>query len=591
MSGAPPPQLREFIRNAGVRVERAEQRTNANANYGEFSQFVTNDNDINFEQVVPVKTTNLTYTAFSAVVAPVARPDVLSFVKNTKPLPTNGIYDVQEIAGYYGQFQKGVSHSSVYGFQVSEKLDVSELKNKSWSFIEFRVVVNKKDTILVRLYPGKMMLQGGMGPDPETPLNVARYIAAKYLRQNSADMNITFTKIDGSFKFNATFNPQAVSRTLLQNGIRHVYEPELHNPNEIKDIVYKGVVINALVASGYVRLHNAKSINEIQQMFKVAKELLEVLDSQDLLTKTRNYPAETKRKRKNSSAVQVRVPRIEKLRNTTNTLLNGKLCSKYSIDSLKNICKAMGIFAKKNWKKVDYCKAIFDKATNVMLANINRPINRTTKNNLYEKRGINNASIRNMLVKGKSPNVNEGVRRVKNRLNTLKSNKKGVPFKSNVQKVAKNVAKKQKLAEHLRGALNRYRLNDNTRRLIMNRVRTANVNTPAAINTAVKRNVEIARLNMTQNQKNEIYNHVKNKNVNVNEYARMYKLIDEYSRVAQRPRNTRQSALLWLKNRATVPSNANVKAKLVNIMKINNNAMNLNLLNQLVRARNLRRQT
>ncbi|QIG59585.1 hypothetical protein [Dishui Lake phycodnavirus 2] len=589
MTGVPPPQLREFIRNSGVRVEQGEQ----NANYGEFAQFM--NNDINFEKVTPVTTTNLTYTTFRAEVGPVARPDVLSFVKNTKPLRTNGIYDVQEIAGYYGQFQKGVSHSNLYGFQVSPELDMSELKNKTWTYIEFRVLVNKTDSILVRLYQGKMMLQGGMGPDPETPLNVARYIAAKYLKQNSADMNIKFSKIDGSFRFNATFNPQQVSRTLLQNGISHMYEPEIHNPNEIKNISYKGVVINALVASGYGRLHNARSIPEIQQMFKVAKELIAMLDSKDLLTKTSNYPPVTKRKRTNASPVQVRVPRVEKLRNTTNTLLNGKLCSTYSIDTLKNICKAMGIYTKKSWKKQDYCKAIFDKATNVMLANPNKPINTTTKNNLYKKRRINDTSIRNMLTKVKSPNVNRALQRVKRTMSTLRSNKKGVPFKRNVQKAAQNVAKSQKmLSKHLNNTLKTYRnLNENTRRVIANRVKAANVNTPAAINAAVKRNVEIARLNMTQNQKNEIYNHLKNKNANVNvrEYARMYKLIDEYSRVAEKPRNTRQTALLWLKNRATVPSNANVKAKLVNIMKINNNSMNLNLMNKLAKARNSRMST
>lgn len=578
MSVAPPPQLREFIRNAGVRVERARE-DNENENVGEFAEFLNT-----------VEPASLRYTNFNAEVSPVARPDVLSFVKNTTPLRTNGdIYDVQEITGYYGQFQKGVTHTNLYGFQVHQNLDVSELKSKSWSFIEFRVVVNRINLIIARLYDGKMMLQGNMGRNPETPLNVARHIAAKYLKQNSADMNIKFSKIDASFRFNGTFTPSEVSRTLLENGISHTYEPELHNPNEVRAIKYKGVLIDTLVSSGYGRLHDARSIYEMKNMYKVAKQLIALLEQKKVLKKTDSYPPALE-KTIIPPPVRVRVPRIEKLRNSTNTLLNGKLCSKYKLETLKDISKAMGIFAKKDWKKVDYCKAIFNKATNVILMN-NKKINTKNKNNLYTKRGINNASIRNMLLKGKSPNVNQGLRRVKNRLNTLKANKKGVPFKKNVQQVAKNVAKSQKmLSEHLKKTLNTYRnLNENTRRVIVNRVKAANANTPAAINTAVKRYVEIARLNMTQKQKNEIYNHLKNKNVNVREYAKMYKLVDEYSRVAQIPRNTRQSALLWLKNRATVPSNANVKAKLVNIMKVKNKVMNLTLMNKLVRERNLRR--
>ena len=608
MSQGPPPQLKEFIRRAGVNVQQSEQVRRLGAagpaaaaamkvplrknieNVGEFAEFLNDENLLNVvsEKLAP---TPLKLTNFIAEVSPVVRPNVLNFVRKTTPLRTNGgLYDVQEITGYYGQFQKGVTHTNLYGFQVHQNLEPSELKNKTWSFIEFRVVVAGKSVVLVRLYDGKMMIQGGIANnDPETPLKVAKHIASKYLGQNSADMNMKFVTLDGSFKFNATFSPEQVAEKLKNKNIQFEWEPELHL-TELRNIKYKGVVIDSITKFGVVNIKNRTSVSEIKKVYEVAKSFVRRMDERKLLDVGSNYAPD--KVTKIPSPKKVRVPRVEKLRNKTNVLLNGELCSKYKLSTLKDICKAMGIFAKKEWKKVDYCRAIFDKNVENTLTN-NKKNNKKNKNNLYKKRGINNASIRNMLKKEKSTNVNANLKSVKNRFNKVAANKKGVPFKKGVQNAVKDVVKERKIEAYAKGVVNRYKnINANARRVILNRVKSAKPKTQQAVNSAVRRDVAIARLDVNAPMKNKIYNDLKNKsNINVNTYARLYKLIDDYAMVSRRRAEVKKMAHNWLRNKQQLPTNDAVKRKLVQIIRnYDNSLFNLNLMEKLYKERQKRRQ-
>lgn len=536
---APPPQLKEFIKNAGVRVQRDE-------NLGNFAEFVNYENVVT-PNIVP---TPLRYTNFIAEVPYVTRPaDVVKYVRNTKPLRVDGPYDVQEITGYYGQFQKGVTHTNLYGFQVHQDLNANTLKNKAWSFIEFRVIVDKRHVIIARVYQDKMMLQGSMVGDP---LELATYLVSKYLKLN-VELFINYKKLDASFRFNGEFNPRAVSQRLTMNSVDHSYEPELF-PNEIKNIKYKGIVIDSIVSTGYVRLHNARSKQEMENMYRVAKQFLVRLENKKVLTPKNAPPPEVQRKII-PPPTKVRAPRVEKLRNETNVLLNGEMCAKYKTETLKDICRAMGIFGKKDWKKKDYCRAIFDKTFNNVMEGT-KSVNRTNRNTLYKQRGINDDSIRKMLKNANSKNVNANLKRVKNTMYKVKSDKKGVPFKKGVQNAVKRITKEQRMVDHAKSVLKRYNaLTNTTQTKILQRVK--NLTSVRAVNAAVKRNVEISRLNASSVVKNKIYEDLKNKkNVNVKQYARLYKLAQN-----------NKSVLNWLKSRNTLPTNENVMKRLKNTRK------------------------
>jgi len=170
------------------------------------------------------------------------------------------------------------------------------------------------------------------------------------------------------------------------------------------------------------------------------------------------------------------------------------------------------------------------------------------RNELYRKKGVDNASIRNIL------GNNRAIQYVRTS-KLIKKDKRGVPTKTTVEKVANVIRAAQT-------ELNRFNnINANTRKTILNKVK--NVNT---INKAVKivlqnvRRAQIYRLtNLTTNEKNTIYKDLKNKkNVNVNSYSRKYKLVKNYNAT----NSVKNKVINWMKNKKTLPTNENLMNKL-----------------------------
>jgi len=555
-----PPQLKAFLKNSNVKVEMAPVASPVASPVAAPS--------------TPPLTSPLRYTNFIAEVGPLTRPDVLAFVRQTRPQRKEGNYDVQEISGYHGQFQKAVTHTNLYGFKSHQNYETAQLKNLSWTFVEFRVVVKGRKMIIARLYKDKMVLQGGcVDNDPKTPLYVAKYLAKKYAFGDADNLKVRYASLDGVFQFRGTVKAQELSRALYANRVSHFFEPEL-KAADVRNIQYEGETIDSVTMNGFVTLHK-KSVEEVQRAYRAAVKFVERMDKRGLITRTATF-APSKEVGAPEEPKPVRVPRIQKLRNTTNVLLNDKMCSKYSTDDLKKIAKAMGIFSKKTWKKKDFCQAIFDKNANLFLESPNA--NRKNANTpLLKKRGIDKNSVRKMVKDAYGSefktgrNLNADVSLVQNGMKNLKTNKKGVPFKGEVLRLVKDVARERKFKVYL----NKY--DANTRAFIRRQLKNRTVITKKAVeNVATK----VKNVNMRS-----LKNINLPANVNVAKYAKQRALVKAYVKSVVRPamrKIVEQETLAWLTSRRNNPTNDDVKKELLRYIRLwDDPRMNRVTMNQL----------
>lgn len=554
-----PPQLKAFLKNSNVKVDMAPTPVAAPVAAS--------------PPPLPL-TSPLRYTNFIAEVGPLTRPDVLEFVRQTRPSRKEGNYDVQEISGYHGQFQKAVTHTNLYGFKSHQNYEMTQLKNLSWTFVEFRVVVKGRKMIIARLYKDKMVLQGGcVDNDPKTPLYVAKYLAKKYALGDADGLKVRYASLDGVFQFRGTVKAQDLSRALYANKVSHFFEPEL-KAADVRNIQYEGETIDSVTMNGFVTLHK-KSVEEVQRAYRVAVKFVERMDKRGLIARTATF-APSKEVSAPEEPEMVRVPRIQKLRNTTNVLLNDKMCSKYSTDDLKKIAKAMGIFAKKTWKKKDFCQAIFDKNANLFLESPNTD-RKNANTSLLKKRGIDKDSVRKMVKDAyggefkTGRNVNTDVRLVQNGMKNLKTNKKGVPFKGEVLRLVRDVARERKFKVYL----NKY--DANTRAFIRRQLNNRTTITKKVVeNVAAKvKNVNVRSLkNITLPA-----------NVNVAKYAKQRALVKAYIKSVVRPavrKIVEQETLAWLTSRRNNPTNEDVKKELLRYIRLwDDPRMNRVTMNQL----------
>ena len=580
---------KEFVKNSNVKVVRSD------VDLGNFAEFLDNNNNnagqltgANLNAIgrqvtqTTLETSPLRYTNFIAEVGPIARPDVLNFVRKTKPLRVDGDFNVREISGYHGKFQKGVTHTNLYGFKVHQNLEPTQLKNQSWTFIEFRVAVRQKKMIVARMYKDKMIIQGGcVDNDPETPLKVGRYIVNKYLGQNSADLVVKYASLDASFQVNGVIPTTKLSDALTRNGVKHTYMQEM-KASDVRAIEYEGEIIDSVTINGFVTLHK-KSVQEVQRAHKAALKFVKRMHARGLITVTGKF-APAMATNVEPPPRKVSVPRVQKLTNKSEVLLNDKVCAKYSLDELKQICKAMGIFTKKTWKKKDMCQAIFEKSSNLALE---RTFNGNTKKNnskVFKNRGVDNASIRKMITKAYGAdfktgrNVNADLRNVKNGVTTLKKNKRGVPFKGQVAKLVKDVVDERKLKTYL----NTY--DPALRPLIRRRIKTVS---KRAVNAEGKK---LQKFNLSKNDINALKNKNIKPNVNLKTYARQRRLILAYTRAVALRQGERNSVRVrmntWLDAQNKSPNNDEVKRKLVRALRdIVNSTMNLTTMERLYARR------
>jgi hypothetical protein len=621
MSQGPPSKLKEFISNSGVQVTQARgvaaappRTTSQNTdNVGEFAQFLksNSNNNTNFYNIVNDEPLKL--KIFNARVDNIVRPDdVFKFMRNItlSPENQNGV-KIVEVSAHYGRMKKGLSRS--INFNYVPKLDPQlKVQNVAWTYVQFKLTLDNDVGVIAKVYKNFMLLQGSFSRNDEnTPHRVANFIISKFLGGEESMMNktLTFTFVEGEFRIPKKFNAAAMNKYLRQRhgfvkknvgGIRTKVDPFMdeykyygnantENERKLAKLSknafyeftrYKEPVIQSISGAGVVKL-TSDTISGIRGAYATARKIVDdYFLRNNAPTENANTPKpKPKRKRPtnviNKSKVNAAI---------INITIGVKKCGDYSASEIKAICKGLGIPigkkkigqrangtpVMKQMDKKDLCLEVH-KVLNVRRARLVEPGDVNLRNlDMYKKRGIDNASIRNMLKNEKSLNVNADLQKVKNKFTSLKSNKEGVPFKKGVQNAVKNVVKERKVNVYAMSVLNRYKLNAPTRNKIIQRVKNVGTRTQQTANAIIKRDVAIARLNVSSAMKNKIYNELKTKtNVNVGAYAKLHKLIDNFvmQRAYRRFEEIKKESHNWLKSRNTLPTTDAVERKVSAIIK------------------------
>lgn len=604
MSQGPPPQLKEFIRNAGVVVQQQPQQPQQQPQQQQ--EETVNNSLINFvvSEADPEK---LELLFFHAKVNNVVRPEnIVQYVQQLRLSPDNqdGV-KVVEVSAHYGQMQTGLKRS--INFNYAPKVNPA-IKNKApaWTYVQFKLIVENDVTVIVKVYKDLMLLQGQFVKGKEdTPYKVANHVLNRYLAgQTMIDKTLEFSYVEGKFEIPKQFNSAKMNAYLRQrhgfvtNAVsvtRRKVDPFVNEYDfygnargenlrgkKSKNTFYEfkrfgQPVIYSISGKGVVKVRG-KTISAVKGNYETARQIIRNYITQPNAPTMNAAPRKTVTKKKKKNVVN-----FDANAAVTNLVVGKKMCKDYSVAEMKSIAKVLGIQLKGE-KKVEICKKIDDTLKgrrNVLKAEALPGNVNLREQNLYKKRGINNASIKNMLRKAKSTNVAGNLKKVKNLFPTLKANKKnGIPFKAGVKNAAKRVVKERETVAYARAALNRYaNLNNATKNTIVQRVK--NLNSKKEVNTVIKRNVDIARLKVAPMKKNKIYEELKNKkNVNVNAYAGKYTLIEEYSKGFRNSVQVRKDVLEWLRGKNTLPTNEEVKNKIVRVFNRYDRGVNKQLLNR-----------
>ena len=606
MSQGPPPQLKEFIRNAGVNVQQQQSQQRPQQQQQQQQQQETvNNNLINFivSEADPEK---LELQLFHAKVNNIIRPEnIVQYVQQLRLSPDNqdGI-KVVEVSAHYGQMQTGLKRS--INFNYTPKVNPA-IKNKvpAWTYVQFKLIVENDVTVIVKVYKDLMLLQGQFVKNKEdTPYKVANHVLNRYLAgQTMIDKTLEFSYVEGKFEIPKQFNSAKMNAYLRQKHgfvtnkvsvTRRKVDPFVNEYDfygnasgenlrgkKSKNAFYEfkrfgQPVIYSISGKGVVKVRG-KTISAVKGNYETAKQIIKNYITQPNAPTMNAKPRTVAKKKKRN------VANFDANAAVTNLVIGKKMCKDYAVTEIKSIAKVLGIQVKGE-KKGEICKKIDDTLkgqrnavkAEALPGNVN-----LRKQNLYKKRGINNASIRNMLRKAKSTNITGNLKKVKNMLPTLKANKKdGIPFKAGVKNAVKRVVKERETIAYARTALNRYtNLNNATKNMIVQRVK--NLKTTKEVNASIKRNVDIARLKVAQVKKNKIYEELKNKkNVNVNAYAGKYTLIEEYSKGFRNSVQVRKNVLEWLRGKNSLPTNEEVKNKIVHVFNKYDRGVNKQLLNR-----------
>jgi len=196
-----------------------------------------------------------------------------------------------------------------------------------------------------------------------------------------------------------------------------------------------------------------------------------------------------------------------------------------------------------------------------------------------KKRGIDDNAVRAMLKNAygngfkTGRNVNADARLVKNGMKKLKTNKKGVPFKGEVIRLVKDVARERKLKAYL----NKY--DANTRDFIRRRLKNRAVTKKVVENVAEKvKGVNVRAIKNVNLQPN----------VNVSKYVKQRKLAKEYVNSVVRPgmrKIVEREVLEWLAMRRKNPTNDELKKELLRYIQLWDDPMMNKLTMEQLRAR------
>lgn len=524
MSQRPPRQLNEFINNSGVKVVRASPEP---SNFGEFAKFVETDNLYDDLNNIVRNESDLRLKIFNARVDAITRPsDVFRFVRNV-PLSSanqNGI-KVVEVSAHYGRMQTGLKRSINFNYvpKLNPNIKPENIASQAWTYAQFKLAVDDDAGVIVKVYKDFMLLQGSFANGEEnTPYRVANFILGKYLGgQSMVDKTLTFKLVEGEFRIPKKFDAVRMNAYLKQRhgfvenklGRRTKVDPFLNEykfygdgkmedvrkaSRLSKDTLYefrrfKQPVIHSISSTGVVKLMS-DSLNGLKGSYATAMDVIKAYFLQANAPTENVNRVEKVRKRKptaiNKNTINAAI---------TNITIGIQKCDSYSASQIKAICDSLGIPitkkkigqtangkpVMKKMDKKDLCVAI-NKVLNVRRAKIARPGNLNLREvALYKKRGIDDASLRQMLRNQKSNNINADLRLVKNAMKGAQKNKEGVPFKGEVEKITKKLVRERKMNTFLR------KYNVTVRERIRQQLRNAKVLTEKSVERVAKQ-IEVA---------------------------------------------------------------------------------------------------
>lgn len=320
-----PESLRNFINNSGVNIQRSSS-TNFpkrlqnsminNQNMGEFAQFLSNSN------TPPRSPTRLVLSGlnpgmFNATVNKEfdaeSRVDLKYILKN-KPLDKTsigqGLYiTTKDIVGVYGRFKTGFSHTREYGKKGDINLNFFTVQ------IKFSIT-NGTETNggTVNFYKnGKIRFSGGFigkGDEIENqPELIRRFMVKSYTRRPTFFYNpFEYNNLSGQFRINGIVRDMNRLHARSRGyGFLSTYDPELSPMMYVTYKEHKYIIAK----SGAVQVSGAKNPKDLNDAYRKARDLFEMLNTKGEINISVNVPnrvVHPKKKMNASSCPKTRRP-------------------------------------------------------------------------------------------------------------------------------------------------------------------------------------------------------------------------------------------------------------------------------------------
>ena len=301
-----PSSLQKFIKNSGVQVTRAsppsfprrlQNSTINNQNLGNFAEFLDiNSNSNSNNDVKYLTLSGLNLGMFNATVNKQfdaeARVDLKDILKKT-PLGKTSIgqglhIDTKEIVGVYGRFKTGFTHTREYGKRGDINLNFFTVQ------IKFSLT-NGSETNggTVNFYRnGKIRFSGGFigkGDEIENqPELIRRFMVKSYTRRQAFFYNpFEYNNLSAQFRINGVIKDLGrLHMNSRRYGFESNYEPEL---SPMMYAIYKGHKY-IIAKSGAIQISGAKNPKALNDAYRVANQLFNMLYTKNEITLTAQVP-------------------------------------------------------------------------------------------------------------------------------------------------------------------------------------------------------------------------------------------------------------------------------------------------------------
>lgn len=313
-----PQSLQQFIKSSGVNVTRAaptqtfpnrlKNTVINNQNMGDFAQYVTLNNSNNNVAANRLTLSGLNLGMFNATVnkdfdaeSRVDLKEILKRVPLGKTLIGQGLYiDTKDIVGVYGRFATGFSHTREYGMKGDINLNFFTVQ------IKFSLT-NGTETNggTVNFYKnGKIRFSGGFigkGDEIENqPELIRQFMVKNYTKRPAFFYNpFEYNNLSAQFRINGIIRDMnRVHANSRRYGFVSTYDPELSPMMYLTYKEHKYIVAK----SGAIQISGAKSPKRLNDAYRMARELFEMLNDKGELNLTTNVPNKVSKPQKRQAS-------------------------------------------------------------------------------------------------------------------------------------------------------------------------------------------------------------------------------------------------------------------------------------------------